>query len=217
MRNWKLALSLAALSVLSGHASAQQLGSYGNVWEIREPDGIDTLKGTLRSMERNGKMQEFWNGYRDRALNGIENPEPLPGISRVAAPRTWTFDPTYTYPETVRDNLGNVIVPAGTRLNPLDYTQLSKSIIFIDGRDPVQVAFAKAKSDANPRDKVVLVAGSFLKLNREWKRVVFFDQQGILTKHFGIKRVPAVLSQKGKLLQIEEIVPGRAGAAVAAK
>jgi conjugal transfer pilus assembly protein TraW len=34
------------------------------------------------------------------------------------------------------------------------------------------VAFAKARSDVGPRDKVVLVAGAFLKLNRRWNRVV---------------------------------------------
>ncbi|WP_225934826.1 hypothetical protein [Cupriavidus sp. EM10] len=79
--------------------------------------------------------------------------------------------------------------------------------MFIDGRDPKQVQYAKKRIDENPRDKVVLVAGSFLKLDREWKRPVYFDQQGILTQHFGIKRVPAVLSQKGKMLQVEEFAP----------
>ncbi|MGR0140608.1 type-F conjugative transfer system protein TraW, partial [Pseudomonas sp. RSP] len=57
----------------------------------------------------------------------------------------------------------------------------------------------------HPRDKVILVAGSFLKLNREWGRPVYFDQQGILTKKFGIERVPAVITQKGRQLQIEEL------------
>lgn len=52
---------------------------------------------------------------------------------------------------------------------------------------------------------MILVAGSFLKLNREWGRPVYFDQMGILTKKFGIERVPAVLTQKGRELQIEEL------------
>lgn len=78
------------------------------------------------------------------------------------------FDPTYTYAETVKDHLGNVLVPAGTKINPLDYTPLSKAIIFIDGRDPKQLAYAKQRTEEHPRDKVILVAGSFLKLNREW-------------------------------------------------
>ncbi|WP_046483534.1 type-F conjugative transfer system protein TraW [Pseudomonas veronii] len=193
------------LFLTSINLHAEQLGQYGNTWNIQEQDAIDMIKGRLGEMEKRGELTKYWNDYRDTQLAGLENPKPLPGIEPVVEPQIRMFDPTYTYAETVKDHLGNVLVPAGTKINPLDYTPLSKAIIFIDGRDPKQLAYAKQRTEEHPRDKVILVAGSFLKLNREWGRPVYFDQQGILTKKFGIERVPAVLTQNGRQLQIEEL------------
>ena len=203
--------SLLALLFVSGfHLAAtplhaEELGKYGNTWDIQEQDAIESMKGKLSAMEKKGDLKKFWEGYRDTQLSNLENPKPIPGITPATEPLVREFDPTYTYPETVKDNLGNILVPAGTTINPLDYMPLTKAVIFIDGRDPKQVAYAKQRTDEHPRDKVILVAGSFLKLNRAWKRPVYFDQQGILTRKFGIERVPAVLTQKGKMLQIEEL------------
>ncbi|WP_425953199.1 type-F conjugative transfer system protein TraW [Ralstonia pseudosolanacearum] len=196
-----------SLSLIASLSHAENLGQYGNTWSIQEQDAIDMIKGRLTRMEKQGQLKNFWENFRDKQLSNLENPPPIPGISTATESKVWTYDPTYTYQETVKDNLGNVLVPAGTKINPLDYTSLSKSLVFIDARDPKQVAYAKRRTDANPRDKVILVAGSFLKLDRAWKRPVYFDQQGILVHKFGIKRVPAVLSQKGKMLQIEEFAP----------
>lgn len=202
------ALVVAAFSCSPGAALAQDLGSYGNVWEIKEPDAIDQMKGKLSRMEKSGELRKMWEKHRDSQLAQIEEPAALPGISKASQPRVWSFDPTFTFGEDVTDHLGNVIVRAGTAVNPLRYTPLTKSLIFIDARDPAQVAFAKARSDANPRDKVILVGGSFLKLNRAWKRPTYFDQRGHLTTRMGIKRVPAVVTQKGLVLEIQEFVVG---------
>ena len=48
--------------------------------------------------------------------------------------------------------------------------------------------------------------GSYLELMRRWKRPVFFDQQGTLTDKLGIRHVPALVSQEGKRLRIDEIL-----------
>jgi conjugal transfer pilus assembly protein TraW len=200
-----LLAAIAAAATVHPVAHAEQLGTYGNTWDIAEPDAVDSIKNRLKKMDKGGKMKQFWEDYRDKQLDGVNNPPAVAGITKVKEAKTWTFDPTYTFAETVKDNLGNVLVPAGTKINPLDYTQLSKAIVFIDGRDEAQVAYAKQRTDANPKDKVVLVGGSYVNLTREWKRPVYFDQRGILVNHFHIKRVPSVLTQRGKLLQIEEL------------
>ncbi|SDJ06652.1 type-F conjugative transfer system protein TraW [Pseudomonas abietaniphila] len=194
-----------ALYLASFTVHAEELGKYGNTWDIQEQDAIEMIQDRLSAMDKKGDLNKFWNEYRDRQLAGMENPKPVPGIEPVVEPQIRMYDPTYTYPDTVKDHLGNILVPAGTRINPLDYITLSKAIIFIDARDPKQLAYAKQRTEEHPRDKVVLVAGSFLKLDREWGRPVYYDQMGILTKKFGIERVPSVITQKGKQLQIEEL------------
>jgi conjugal transfer pilus assembly protein TraW len=53
--------------------------------------------------------------------------------------------------------------------------------------------------------KVILTGGSYLELMRRWQRPVYFDQQGKLVARLGIRQVPALVSQDGRRLRIDEI------------
>jgi len=54
--------------------------------------------------------------------------------------------------------------------------------------------------------KVILTGGSYLDLMRRWRRPVFYDQQGNLTTKLGIRHVPALVTQDGRRLQIDELL-----------
>ena len=41
---------------------------------------------------------------------------------------------------------------------------------------------------------------------RRWKRPVYFDQHGQLVERLGIRHLPALVSQDGKRLRIDEIL-----------
>jgi conjugal transfer pilus assembly protein TraW len=106
-----------------------------------------------------------------------------------------------------------VIVPAGTRSNPLDVVTLTRQLLFFDGRDPDQVLLARAKlTELGGRLKPVLVGGSYLDLMRAWQVPVYFDQDGALVRRLGITQVPALVAQDGKRLRVDELLPiqGRA-------
>jgi conjugal transfer pilus assembly protein TraW len=49
------------------------------------------------------------------------------------------------------------------------------------------------------------VKGAPLLLSEELKVPVYFDQSGLLTKKLGIHHVPALVTQEGMRLRIEEI------------
>jgi len=92
-------------------------------------------------------------------------------------------------------------------VNPLDYVSLSKKLFFFDARDKAQVRQAEAVIlQLDGRVKPILTGGSYMALMRQWKRQVYFDQQGTLVKKLGIEHVPAIVSQEGKMLRIDEIV-----------
>lgn len=186
-------------------ASAGYLGVYGNTWEIAEPDLLDALLAKLKAMEKTGKLKQLEQEARRRSLATIENPKPVPGITKARLYRAWMFDPSVKVQETVRDHLGNVIAPVGWIVNPLAYTTLTKPLLFVDARDKRQVSYARTFVDREPRAKVILVGGSWLELTRQWKRQVFYDQAGFITGRFGIRHVPAVVRQQGKVLAIEEL------------
>jgi conjugal transfer pilus assembly protein TraW len=200
-RRWALILGLCLVMP----ASAGHLGVYGNTWEIAEPDLLDALMAKLKAMEKAGKLKQFEQEARRRALATIENPQPVPGITKARQSRKWTFDPSVKVQETIQDHLGNVIAPAGRVVNPLAYISLTKPLLFIDARDKRQVRYASAFVGREPRAKVILVGGSWLDLTRTWKRQVFYDQAGFITGRFGIRQVPAVVRQQGKVLAIEEL------------
>ena len=98
------------------------------------------------------------------------------------------------------------MVPAGARINPLEITGLSKTLVFFDGRDPAQrEAVRLLVQKQQKRIKPILVAGSWLDMTRTWKTQVFYDQHGTLSKRFGIRAVPSLIRQEGKALLLEEI------------
>jgi conjugal transfer pilus assembly protein TraW len=96
---------------------------------------------------------------------------------------------------------------AGTRKNPLDVVSLSKRLLFFDARDRRQVVQASeliARYDG--KVKPILTGGSYLELMKDWRVPVYFDQHGALTQRFGIRQLPALVSQEGKRLRIDEVL-----------
>jgi conjugal transfer pilus assembly protein TraW len=129
------------------------------------------------------------------------------GLARTRQPRRFHHDPSIVVQEAIRDADGRVIVPPGTVVNPLDTVTLSQALLFIDARDREQVARARKLIDERQgKVKVILTGGSYLDLMRRWQRPVFYDQQGNLTTKLGIRQVPALVTQDGRRLRIDELL-----------
>lgn len=190
---------------LANAVYAEDLGRYGNLWSIEEEDGVDSMLSKLKSLEKDGTLRRLQEKYRDEFVQRLENPQPLPGISPVAESRTYFVDPSITVNQPIVDDTGKVIVAPGERINPLDYTAWTKSVVLIDGRDARQVDFAWKRLQSHPRDKVILVGGSYLELMRSWKVRVYYDLGGAFTSRFNLKNVPAIITQVGKQLEVQEI------------
>lgn len=205
----KHAAVAVALGLICANALADSLGTIGPVYPIAEPDLLVQIQRKLEAKQASGEIERKNREAQEQARRAIEQPAPLTGIGTATARRSFHFDPTYVAERDVTDPVGRVIVPAGTRVNPLDAITLSRRLFFIDARDERQVRQAKALMEREgARLKLVLVAGSYMDLMRAWKRPVYFDQQGELVKRLGIVRVPALVGQDGKRLRIDEIPPG---------
>jgi conjugal transfer pilus assembly protein TraW len=189
----------------AGSASAEYLGNYGNLWSIEEEHAVTQTIEKLKELERTGELQKRMDRYRRETLDAIENPEPIPGIQTVSFPKTYLLDPSVTVQDNMVDDTGKVLALAGTRINPLEYTKWTKSVLLIDARDDRQVALALDRLEKFPKDKVILVGGSYTKFMREHKRQVYFDLGGVFTTRFDIKYVPALVSQEGMALKVQEI------------
>src|SRR5512137_1168051 len=194
---------LALLPALAATAPswAEDLGTVGPTHPIAEPHLLNAIEQQLRAKEKSGELARLEETASERIVAAIEHPQPLAGIRRAERSRTFYFDPSIVVRDNITDAKGNVIVPAGTRANPLNIVSLSKRLLFFDGSDEQQVAQARELiAHYQGQVKPILVAGSYLALMQRWRTPVYYDQQGALTRKLGITQVPALVSQEGAQL-----------------
>ena len=195
------------LAVLTSVVHATDLGTLGPTYGIAEPHLLNFIEQRLRDKERSGELQRLMQEAQTRGIESVQRPAPVPGLRATETARTFYVDPSFTLDRNVVDAQGRLLFAAGTRKNPLDVVSLSKHLLFFDARDPRQVARARELvTRYDGKLKPILTGGSYLDLMKAWRVAVYFDQQGTLTRRFGIQQVPAIVSQEGQRLRIDEMV-----------
>jgi len=164
------------------------------------------MKDRLRQMEKSGELARKQTEYKNRVISGIEHPNPIPGIKTTEVASTHYYDPSMIVDRDIVTAEGKLMYPRGTKVNPLDYIGWNTYLLFVDGRDQKQLDSSKRIMDTSDKPvKLVLVAGEPLNLMRKWKKQVYYDQGGILTRRFAITQVPAMVRQEGRRLRIDEL------------
>ncbi|MBY0281877.1 MAG: type-F conjugative transfer system protein TraW [Alphaproteobacteria bacterium] len=192
--------------------NAKDFGVCGKIAPIEEEDPITLIQSKLKTMEERGELERHNRELQKKTRTAIERPKPVEGITKTTKARVFYYDPTYVVQEDLKDHQGRIIHSKGTRLNPLETVIFSQTLLFFDGDDADQFAFAKEKLNeklneklAKSSVKLILVKGAPLALSEELKIPVYFDQSGLLTKKLEIHHVPALVAQEGMRLRIEEI------------
>lgn len=205
---------VACLSLCAGEAMAQSGVSVGGpqdeplgpTYGISEPDMLEAIEKKLKRMEKTGELAKKMEEAKERSIRSVQYPKPVAGLGNAKANKTYYFDPSVAVSRDIRDEKGKLIVKAGTRVNPFEFAALHTWLLFFDGSDKRQVALAEEigkKYDWNI--KPILVKGGPLELGKKWKRRVYFDQGGALVTKMGIQNVPALVTQEGKALRIDEL------------
>jgi len=198
-------VSVTALVPVS--AAAQDLGVIGPVYAIAEQNLMDVILARLREADTSGALTKLQQDARSGAKREVEHPAAVTRVTKTTQPRSFYYDPTIVVPYAITDAEGRVIVSPGTQVNPLDTVSLSKHLLFFDAHDAGQIKRARQLLDRyRGRVKLILTGGSYLDLARKWKLPVYYDQQGTLTEKLRIGHVPALVSQEGKRLRIDEIL-----------
>lgn len=200
----KYLAALAGLLYATAPAAAKDYGQQGTVFPIVEPDLLEQIRAKLQRLEASGETARLNADLKKRTIARVNRPEPVAGLRVASNPRQWTFDPTITVEADISDDKGRLIIAAGTRVNPLDTVGLRQKLIFIDGDDAQQLAWA-IKSYKQADAKLILVNGAPLDLMRARQRRFYFDQGGTLVKRFGIRAVPAIVEQQGRILLVREV------------
>ena len=201
---------------ITGPVLAKDFGTKGHIYRITEQPFLQMIDEKLRKVDIEKEREKMTSVVKDR----VENPRAVEGLLPALNNRVFYFDPTYTLEEDAVLPCGKILHKAGTKVNPLEHTDLNRRLFFIDSRDGAQIKWLRKQLE-NPlnneqntdtaliEDRVILVGGSVLGLEKEvgkeHKEKIYFDQNGELTSRFGIKAVPATAVQEGLRLKIEEV------------
>ena len=199
---------LFSVLILNAVSFAHDCGTQGAVYPFKEKSALALIQERLNQMQAKGEIETHQQRLKAQALNTIERPKAVTGLSKTKQPRVFEKDISVSMPEDIRDHNGKIIHKAGTRVNPLNNKLLAtkKVLIFFDGDDKEQVEWAlKEHQRRRGLAKLVLVNGKPLELMRTFDTPFYFDQTGRLTKYFGFQQIPAMVYQKGDKLMVAEV------------
>ncbi len=202
-----LVIFLLSISGTS-HAKLYDLGVVGQTYEIAEPDMLAGFYKKLKKAKANGEMAKIEKQMKERFVSYAHRPSGIT-LPRTQTPRTRYFDPSIVLSQNITDHEGTVLWSAGTTVNPLDYISMTQQWLFFNADDPEQAAWAYAYIKRHPKQvHPILTQGAVLDLMKTWQVRLYFDQGGRYAERFALKTVPSLISQEGKKLRIDEIVPG---------
>ncbi len=205
MRFYKCRLLILAVLV-TPTSYAAHLGTIGPIYPIGEESALTLIMKKLREKAHSGEIKKLQEQAIRRSMGSITTMQPVAGIVTATARFQRIIDSTVTYTQALTTDNGQIVIPAGTKINPLDVMHLSKSLVFFDGRDPEQCeAVHKLIVRYQTKVKPILIAGSWLDMTKAWKTQVYYDQHGTLTQRFGIRAVPSIIRQQGSHLVLDEM------------
>ena len=202
----KMLVVAVGLNLLAPPVLAVDLGVIGPTYDIGEPHLLQMIEQRLREKARSGELMRLEEQARVRGIETVKHPPPVAGLHPTGTARTFYVDPSFTLDRNIVGPQGELLFAAGTRKNPLEVVSLSRHLLFFDARDPRQVGRARQLMASYPgRVKPILVGGSYLELMKSWRIPVYYDQHGWLTHRLGIAQVPALVSQEGLRLRVDEL------------
>lgn len=200
MRIAALTLLLASFTVYP-----KDLGVKGEVYPIAE----ESIIQYFRDQSQNPESQELLKHANERIQNrakavllGKAEGNVLPDAHQY---HTFEYKPEFIVPKDIVDVSGNIIIPRGTRVNPLNKVKPKSDLVFIDARSKKQIKWLYSRLDTSKRNqKIILTAGSPLKLSKKLKQPVFYDQHAMYAKKFSLRALPTTITVKNQQLLIEE-------------
>lgn len=181
-----------------GSGVVSQVERLGPVYPVIEPDWSTWLpqQAEKRLRERAPTLS------RDRVREAIKQKMPEIDLLDVKIPRTYTVDPSVQVGRPVTDHTGKIVVPAGARVNPLERLPFFRPIIVIDGRKANQTKWA---GGLEHQPLILVTSGDLFALSDRFGRQIYPVPEALIER-FSIGRVPVILSARGGMIEIEEVV-----------
>jgi len=182
------------------------LGKFGAVYPIEERDALEELAEAASKVD--------WAKIFDpqKFAERVKNfrPPNLKKVPRAARERVRLVDLTWTLPFDIpkvneHGEIVGVLYPQGYTFSPLDYVTYPGILVILDGEDHLQLAwFERSSYFDDPKVRLLITQGSWYELSEKYKRPVFYAAS-ILLDRLKIERVPSVVRQKGRYMEVREV------------
>lgn len=151
---------LLAACLLSPLTQAADLGTWGDLWPVREQDMLQLITQRLQSLQSSGQWDQTMDAFKQRVIENSQRPAPVEGIKRAEKYEQRWFDPSIRLNEDLKDNEGRVFARKGEVVNPLKTVPFVQTLYFINGDDADQLAWMKRQVPETLMSKIILVRGS---------------------------------------------------------
>lgn len=202
--------AMIALLVWGQSVAAADLGTWGDLWPVQEPDMLAMIMHRLEVLQQSGEMSKKMDEFKARVARNSLRPPAVEGVTRTEKYASRLFDPSVRLADDIRDNEGRVFARKGEVMNPLQYVPFNQTLYFINGDDPEQMDWMKHQTPLTLESKIILVRGSIPQSQTALDSRIYFDQNVVLCQRLGIDQVPArVTGVPGdRLLKVEFIPVG---------
>lgn len=178
-----------SLPILAGESNqllGEDLGVMGEVWPIEEV----SLKRAIADQAESVNWSRVGDSLKDQAEHLGQH------LSSTLLPRALFNQTRYVDPSIVLDHdlhiSDTLVYRQGTRVNPLAVMRPQSDLLFFDGRDSDQRAFAYEALKSHPELMLVMTQGDPIHWAHAWGHPVYFAYPKLLAR-FAIERVPSLL------------------------
>lgn len=206
MRHGLLVALILFIEGVAWPSFAQDLGDIGETVEIIERPLDVVIRERISALQEAGEFDRINQRLKRRVKKYVSRPTPVEGLGQARENRSYFFDPSVVLDTDVVDAKGNILHRKGASANPLHYTSLSRAMVFFNADSEKEMSWAKQFYDAQAiKPYMIMVAGHVENTMKKIGGRIYFDQRGTLVKQMHIENVPAIVSQEGEYLRIDEV------------
>lgn len=177
-------------------AAAKVVGVEGMTYPIKERDLLEVIEEKARSMDMDALEEKLQSEIQSQAET-FKGQDAVTQLPRATKSKTYRVDLSYTVPHDITDEAGNIIYPAGYRINPLkvmgdhgiNYPFL---LLVVNGEREAELAWFEQSGFDTPNVKLLVTDGYPFQLAERLKRPVFQFTE-VMRRRFAVSETPSLI------------------------
>ena len=189
-------LCAAILMLCAPAAHARVVGWQGVTYPIKERDMLEVIQERAAKVDIQTLEKRLQDDIREQAET-FRSADAVSGLPAAREQRQYRVDLTFTVPRDVTDLEGNVLYPAGHRVNPLKIMadqglHYPFLLMVINAERKEEVEWFIDSEFNNPRVKLLITDGYPFRLAKSMKRPVF-QLSRLIKERFAILETPSLV------------------------